>query len=104
MLKRASFKPTIQEILKSKITRIISAIIKPIARALPCLAFGSFPAIMEIKMILSIPNTISNTDKVSKLMSDATVKSSLKSWTKCIKVNFLQKYGEFLDSVEIFYR
>jgi hypothetical protein len=40
----------------------------PIFRALPCSAGGSFPARMEMKMILSTPRTISRMVSVKRLI------------------------------------
>jgi hypothetical protein len=38
---------------------------RPIVRADPCWSFGRRPARMEMKMILSMPKTISNTVRVA---------------------------------------
>src|SRR5437773_5537832 len=56
----------IQASTASSAMRVPIAPTSPIRRALPCCAFGSFPAIIEMKMMLSMPSTISSSVNVSK--------------------------------------
>ena len=62
--------------LNNKAILISRASVKPIALAFPCCSLGSFPATIETKITLSIPNTISNKVRVSKLIKDATLNRS----------------------------
>ena len=50
----------------SKSNRVIMATANPTVRALDCSSGGSFPAKMEMKMMLSIPRTISRAVSVSR--------------------------------------
>ena len=52
----------------SRMIRVISASPNPHWRALRCWAAGSFPLRIEMKMMLSMPRTISSTVNVNKLI------------------------------------
>jgi hypothetical protein len=55
-----------QLIDKSKRTLVTIANDKPMFLALRCFILGNLPVIIEIKIMLSIPNTISSITSVSK--------------------------------------
>jgi hypothetical protein len=73
-VKSGAFSPTIQVIPSSSRTRKISARVKPILRARPCWSWGSLPATIEIKMMLSMPSTISIKVSVRRLIQVSTLK------------------------------
>ncbi len=62
-------RPMIHVMHSSRRTRITIASISPTLRALACCSFGSLSASTEMKMMLSIPSTISSTVSVTSAMA-----------------------------------
>jgi len=72
------------EIPNNKIIRKTMARSRPMFRALLCCSLGSREAVMEIKMMLSIPKTISKNVKVNKLTILSTESNdSIKLFFSC---------------------
>ena len=61
-------KPMMTDKNNKRMIRIISASDNPTILALRCFSTGNLPATMEIKIILSTPNTISRKVNVNKLI------------------------------------
>ena len=66
--KIGSVRPIIQVRLSSSRTRASSARPRPMRRAVACCASGSRAETIERKMMLSMPSTISSTDRVARLI------------------------------------
>src|SRR5690606_5100161 len=79
--KRGAVRPITQEIAKSSRIRVSIASPSPRLRARACWAWGSFPERIDMKMMLSIPRTTSNTVRVSS----ATHVSGLESHSMAAK-------------------
>ena len=75
-------KPIIQVIPSNIITRKTNAKINPNRRAIGCLDFSKSCVISEIKIILSIPKTISSNARVHKDMRPGKLKIDSKSILK----------------------
>ena len=66
----------IQAIEASSASRVIRASASPICRPRACRSGGRRPAMIEMKMMLSMPRTISKNVRVSRLIIDAAESSS----------------------------
>jgi hypothetical protein len=69
----------IHEMVNSSPSRMNSASVRPSERALGCSLLGSLPAKIEMKMMLSMPRTISMAERESRLIQPSAVPNTLKS-------------------------
>ena len=75
-MKTGTVRPMIQVMAKSSMTRKTSASRSPICRARVAAGSGSFPTMIEMKMMLSMPSTISITERVTKAAQASGLVSS----------------------------